>query len=97
VESVDTRNRTRRRQEHRLGLLRRRSALASALGFVAFLGLAAQHAVGSTKHPAKTPTSPRAATPATYFDQQADGFAFDDGSSAPPPPPPPPVAQTNVS
>jgi hypothetical protein len=30
-----------------------------------------------------------------YFDQQADGFAFDDGASALPPPPP--VAQTNVS
>jgi hypothetical protein len=93
VESVDARDRTRRRHTQRLGQVRRRAVLGSALGFAAFLGLAAQHAVGSTKGAAKTPSPPRAA-PAAYFDQQADGFAFDDGSSAPLPPP---VAQTNVS
>jgi hypothetical protein len=95
VESPDTRGRTRRRHEQRLGPLRRRSALAAALGFVAFLGLAAQHAVGSTKRAAKGPVPPSVAVPVRYFDQQADGFAFDDGSAAPPLPPP--VAQTNVS
>ena len=94
MESFDTRARARRRHDQRLGLLRRRAALASALGFAAFLGLAAQHAVGSTKRPAKTPGSPQVAAAATYFDQQGDGFAFDDGSAAPLPPP---VAQTNVS
>ena len=95
MESFDSRSRTRPRHEQRLGLLRRRSALASALGFVAFLGLAAQHAVGSARHHAPTGASPPAAGPVRYFDQQADGFAFDDGASALPPPPP--VAQTNVS
>jgi hypothetical protein len=99
MESLDARERTKRRHEQRLGLLRRRSALVSALGFVAFLGLAAQHAVGSTKRAAKAPAAPRVAAPVTYFDQQSDGFAFDDGSTAAvaAPPPPPPVAQTNVS
>ncbi|HSC91976.1 MAG TPA: hypothetical protein VLB86_10030 [Gaiellaceae bacterium] len=75
-------------------MLRRRAALASALGFAAFLGLAAQHAVGSTKRAAKVASPPPAAAPATYFDQRAGGYAFDDGSAAPLPPP---VAQTNVS
>ena len=84
----------RRRQEQRLGRLRRRAALASALGFAAFLALAAQHAVGSNKGAATRPTSPPVAAPTTFFDQRADGFSFDDGSSVPPPPP---VAQTNVS
>jgi hypothetical protein len=93
VESVDARDQTRRRQERRLGRLRRRAALGSALGFAAFLGLAAQHAVGSGKR-AAAPTSPPVNRPAAYFDQQGDGFAFDDGSAAPPLPP---VAQTNVS
>jgi hypothetical protein len=69
--------------------------VASALGFVAFLSLVAQHAVGSTKRAARSPAPPPAVTPGRYFDQQADGFAFDDRSSAPPLPPP--VAQTNVS
>ena len=91
---VDVRDHPRRRQEQRLGRLRRRAALASALGFAAFLALAAQHAVGSNKGAARSPTSPPVAAPTTYFDQRADGFSFDDGSSVPPPPP---VAQTNVS
>ena len=85
--------RARRRHQARLGRLRRRAALASALGFAAFLGLAAQHAVGSTKRTAKTVSSAPAAAPATFFDQRAGGFEFDDGSAAPLPP----VAQTNVS
>lgn len=75
-------------------MLRRRAALASALGFVAFLGLAAQHAVGSTKRAVKAAVPQPAAAPARYFDQQGDGYAFDDGSAAPLPPP---VAQTSVS
>ena len=96
MESLDPRSRTRRRHELRLGPLRRRSALASALGFVAFLSLVAQHAVGSTKGAARRPAAPPSAvTPVRYFDQRADSFAFDDGSSAQPLPPP--VAQTNVS
>jgi hypothetical protein len=96
VEQLETRDRQRRRQEHRLRLLRRRSALASALGFVAFVGLAAQHVVGSTKRPAATSSTPQVVARVPYFDQQAAGFAFDDGSSTSAPPPPP-VAQTNVS
>ncbi len=96
MDSVDPRARTRRRHEQRLGLLRRRAALGSALGFAAFVALAAQHAVGSTKHPPKPrSTPPVSAAPATYFDQQAAGFSFDDSSLAAPSPPP--VAQTNVS
>lgn len=86
--------RARQRQRARLALLRRRAALASALGFAAFLGLAAQHAVGSTKRAVKTAAPQRAAASARYFDQQGDGFAFDDGLAAPLPPP---VAQTSVS
>jgi hypothetical protein len=96
VDPLDTRTRTRRRHEQRLGLLRRRAALGSALGFAAFVGLATQHAVGSTKQPASQGRSRPASAPATYFDQQAGGFAFDDSSSVAAPPPPP-VAQTNVS
>ncbi len=68
--------------------------MASALGFAAFLGLAAQHAVGSTRNAAKSESSSPAAAPATYFDERAGAYAFDDGSAAPLPPP---VAQTNVS
>jgi hypothetical protein len=91
---IDGRDRARRRHEQRLERLRRRAVLGSMAGFAAFVALAAQHAVGSTKRPAKPPGAPRVAAPAAYFDQRADGFAFDDGSSAPLPPP---VAQTNVS
>ena len=95
MESNDRRERAKRRHRQRLVLLRQRAAIASALGFAAFLGLAAQHAVGSSKRHAAVAVPPAAApVTATYFDQRADGFAFDDGSSAPLPPP---VAQTNVS
>jgi hypothetical protein len=74
---------------------RRRAAVGSALGFAAFLGLVGQHAVGSSKAapPEAAPTRP-IGTGARYFDEQTDGFAFDDGSAAPLPPP---VAQTHVS
>ncbi len=92
---ADTGGRTRRRHERRLGHVRRRAALASALGFAGFLALVGQHAVGSSKPAtARTVTPPRVGNSTRYFDEQADGFAFDDGSAAPPPPP---VAQTNVS
>lgn len=94
MEPIQARDRTRRRHEQRLEQLRRRAVLGSMVGFAAFVALAAQHAVGSTKHPKVPPNAPRVAAPATYFDQRADGFAFDDGSSAPLPSP---VAQTNVS
>ncbi len=95
MESSDTRGGSRRRNEQRLGPLRRGAALASALGFAAFLGLAAQHAVGSAKHATARAAAPSpAAAPVRYFDGQAGGVAFDDGSAAPLPPP---VAQTNVS
>ena len=72
--------RARRRRQARLGLLRRRAALASALGFAGLLGLAAQRAVGSTKRSANAVSSPPAAAPAAYFDQRAGGFAFDDAA-----------------
>ena len=77
-------------------MLRQRAAVASVFGFAAFLGLAAQHAVGSTKRRAAVPAPPRSAAPSTYFDEQADGYAFDDGSSAAAVSSPP-VAQTNAS
>jgi hypothetical protein len=95
MESADTRTYARRRKEQRLGILRRRAALASALGFAAFVALAAQHAVGSTKSAATTVTLPSrtAAAPARYFDEQSSGSAFTDPSAAPLPP----VAQTHVS
>ena len=94
METRESPERARRRHHARLGLLRRRAALASALGFAAFLGLAAQHAVGSTKRAVTAAVPQRTAAPARYFDQQGDGFAFDDGSAAPLPPA---VAQTSVS
>lgn len=94
MQSPDTRTHTRRRNEQRVGVLRRRAALASALGFVAFVGLAAHHAVGSTKHASTTSATPSAAAPTPYFDERAGDFAFDDASAAPLQPP---VAQTNVS
>jgi hypothetical protein len=95
VESIETRERAKRRHRQRLVVLRQRAAIASALGFAAFLGLAAQHAVGSSKRHATVAVPPPAAPlTATYFDQRADSFAFDDASPAPPPPP---GAQTNVS
>jgi hypothetical protein len=94
MESPETHDHGRRRKEQRLGMLRRRTAVASTLGFAAFLALAASHAVGSTKHAATTVTLPtRAVAPTRYFDEQSSGAAFSDPSPAPLPP----VAQTHVS
>jgi hypothetical protein len=97
MQSPDTRTHARRRNEQRVSVLRRRAALASALGFVAFVGLAAHHAVGSAKHASTTSATPSAAaTP--YFDERAGDFAFDDAPAAASAAPlQPPVAQTNVS
>jgi hypothetical protein len=54
--------------------------LASALGFAAFVGLAAQHAVGSSKrHSASVVPARSAVASSTYFDERSAGFAFDDG------------------
>ncbi|HET7513928.1 MAG TPA: hypothetical protein VFJ60_03920 [Gaiella sp.] len=98
MQSPDTRTHARRRNEQRVGVLRRRAALASALGFVAFVGLAAHHAVGSTKHASTTSATPSAAAPTAYFDERAGDFAFDDAPAAASAAPlQPPVAQTNVS
>lgn len=94
METIDRRERAKRRHRERLGLLRQRAAIASVLGFAAFLGLAAQHAVGSSKRSVSTAAPPRAGASSTYFDERSDGFAFDDGSAAAIPPP---VAQTSVS
>ena len=94
METNENPGRAKRRKEQRLSVVRRRAAVASALGFAAFLGLAAQHAVGSTKRAAKVAVPQRATTPTRYFDQQGGGFAFDDGSAEPLPAP---VAQTSVS
>jgi hypothetical protein len=96
ASGADTTGRAKRRQAQRLVRARRRMAVGSALGFAAFLALVGQHAVGSAKGAAaQTAPPPRpAGGPTRYFDDQGDGFAFDDGSAAPLPPP---VAQTNVS
>jgi hypothetical protein len=91
----------RRRQFARVSLLKRRSAIASVLGFAAMFGLAAQHGVkGASAQSAPRSSSERTpATSTTFFDQRGDGFAFDDqgsglvGSAVPPPP----VTQTSVS
>ena len=92
----------RRRQLARASLLKRRSAIASVLGFTALFALAAQHTVkGAAAQSAQPSQSVRArATQTTFFDQRSDGFAFDDqgsgfvGSAVPNPPP---VTQTSVS
>ena len=91
MESPATRGNDRRRKEQRLGILRRRATLASALGFAVFLALAAQHAVGSAT---KAATPSPAAAPTRYFDEQSSGFGFADPSATSLPPP---VAQTHVS
>lgn len=95
----------RRRHHARLAMLKKRTTIASVLGFAALLGLVTQHAVkgasGATATTAQR--SSRSATRATsFFDAGAGGFAFDEGStsteSAPPAATsPPPVAQSSVS
>jgi hypothetical protein len=92
----------RRRHAARLSLLKRRSAIASVLGFTALFGLVAQHTVkGSSRQSAlPSPSAQTRTTPTMFFDQRSDGFAFDDQASglvggavsAPPP-----VTQTSVS
>jgi hypothetical protein len=73
--------RVRRRQAARLDRLKRRIGLASVLSFAALFGLAAQHAVGSTKHRAATVarTPPRSQqTKVHFFDETGEGYAFAD-------------------
>ena len=91
----------RRRQFVRVSLLKRRSAIASVLGFAALFGLAAQHTVkgASAQSAPQSSSVRRPASPTTFFDQRSDGFAFGDqgsasvGSSVPASP----VTQTSVS
>jgi hypothetical protein len=90
----------RRRQLVRVSSLKRRSVVASVLGFAALFGLAAQHTVtGSSSANGPDVSSARtAATPTTFFDQQGSDFAFDDqgfGGSAFSPAPP--VSRSSVS
>jgi hypothetical protein len=97
----------RRRQDSRVALLKRRATLASLLGFVAFFGLAAQHAVrgaSARRSAASSGHTAAAARPTTFFDESASGFSFDEEDSGTPqsfsqsqPSAPPPVAQTSVS
>ena len=94
MESPDTRAHARRRKEQRLGILRRRAALASALGFAAFVGLAAQHAVGSAKHAATRVTRRRASQPRRGTSTSSRAARH---SATPPRRRSPPVAQTHVS
>lgn len=78
----------------------------SALAFATLFGLAAQHAVGSSKRRvvASERRVPRVAEQGVhFFDERGDGFAFADPPPAadPPqasaPPEPPPVAETSAS
>jgi hypothetical protein len=83
--------------------------VGSSVTFAALFGLAAQHPPGSLTHPAtRIARRAEATSPTRFFDEQADGFAFEDAStparqpaqttSAPAPAAPsPPVAQTSVS
>lgn len=100
----------RRRQYARIDLLKRRIGFASVLGFAAFFGLAAQHAVksssaGKTTASAAKSSKAAAAAPTTFFDETGEGFSFgsEDSGSLPSvqqsavPSSPPPVAQTSVS
>jgi hypothetical protein len=109
VKGREQLTRVRERQSARLHRLKRRIVFASTLCFAAMFGLAAQHAVGSSKRRvASTRRAPRV-VPAKvhFFDDQGDGYAFADPQPAPdlgPAPAaspatvaPPPVAQTSVS
>ena len=96
----------RRRQHSRVALLKRRTVFASLLGFAAFFGLAAGHAVKGAAGRRSPVASSRASaqTPTTFFDQKASDFSFDDAGSefAQPSvpqsqPSAPHVAQTSVS
>jgi hypothetical protein len=91
----------RRRHFARASLLKRRSAIASVLGFAALFGLAAQHSVkgASSKATQASAVTPARTTTTTFFDQRSDGFAFADGQvgGASVESSPPPVTQTSVS
>lgn len=91
----------RRRLLTRASSLKRRSAVASVLGFAALFGLVGQHTVKGSSNAGASPlpSAPTRATTTTFFDERSQGFSFDDegsaiaGSAAPPPP----VTQTSVS
>ena len=102
--SPDSRALNRRRQNARLALLKRRTVVASALGFAALFGLVTQHVVksasaGTTATPLRPSATASNNTP--FFDANASGFAFDEDSGSAQPQsaaaPPPPVAQTSAS
>ncbi len=110
MSTTTDRERTRRWRDARVGVLRRRFAIGSVLAFAGLVGLASQHAVGSSKRRAGEPRAPSAATArTTFFDEGDQGFEFDDSGVATPlhepaqtpapaaQPTPPPVAQTGVS
>jgi hypothetical protein len=96
-------DRTRVRRQHyvRVASLKRRVAAASLLGFAAVFGLVAQHAVkgSSSARPGQSLSAHARPTTATttFFDEQADGFAFGDAGASGFPSAAPPVAQTSVS
>lgn len=90
------------RERHlgRAARLKRRTTIASILGFAALFGLAAQHVVRGVPSSVQQATSSkhrqvtsRART--TYFDQQDSGFAF--GALPQQSQAPGPMAQTSVS
>ncbi len=98
----------RRRHYARLALLKKRTTIASVLGFAALFGLVTQHAVRGASGATTAHRSSRSATRATsYFDATPSGFAFDEGSGSAPSsatttpmttaPQAPPVAQSSVS
>ncbi len=94
----------RRRHYARLALLKKRTTIASVLGFAALFGLVTQHAVSGAAGVTTAHRSSRTATRATsYFDAAASGFAFDEGSGSTPSSATttaaqaPPVAQSSVS
>jgi hypothetical protein len=92
----------RRRRFARASSLKRRSAIASTLGFAALFGLAAQHTVKGAPTRGASPAPSRAAraVPTTFFDERTDGFSFGDAGSASAgssTEAPPPITQTSVS
>lgn len=94
----------RRRHYLRLAVLKKRTTIASVLGFAALFGLVMQHAVKGASAGTSGPRSSRSATHATrFFDANASDFAFNEGpgstQSSPrsTAPQSPPVAQSSVS
>ncbi len=86
VKGREQLTRVRERQAARLYRLKRRIVLASTLCFAGLFGLAAQHAVGSSKHriAASTRRAPRVVpAKAHFFDEQGAGYAFADPQPAP--------------